>query len=74
MLEQVLEGQPADIQAKQLLVDLAVNGGNWAEAQRLLEELASAEDPEARLGPGQLADVANIGLRDQELRRRTSPR
>ena len=70
VLDRVLEGQPADVNAKQLLVELAVTDGDWEEARRLLEGMRRRRTPEVQVWAlGKLADVADIGLRGQDLRR-----
>ena len=70
-LAQVLEQQPDHVEAKRLLVQLYVDSGKWQEAREILEDLAKEQEPELRAEAlADLAEVARVGLRDEELRRR----
>ena len=70
ILQTALDHHPDDVQAKRYLVDVAMATGDWSTARRLLEEVAADEDPGTQVWAlTKLALVANLGLRDQELRR-----
>ena len=69
ILEASLEESPDDVHAKRYLVDVTVASGQWHIARRLLEELAAEENPMTQVWAlDKLALVAQLGLRDQELR------
>jgi chromosome segregation ATPase/tetratricopeptide (TPR) repeat protein len=70
LLEMTLDEQPTDVQAKRYLVEVTISTGEWSTARKLLEELAAEDDPVTQVWAlDKLAQVAHLGLRDEELRR-----
>jgi tetratricopeptide (TPR) repeat protein len=71
VLTTVLHEFPADPAATKMMIELHRNEGNWRQACLLLEEVAERNDPAARVWAKlYLAEVALLGLRDDDLRRR----
>ena len=69
LLETSLDENRGDIQAKRYLVEVTISLGQWPDARQLLEELAAEEDPTIQVWAlEKLARVAQLGLRDTELR------
>lgn len=70
VLESVPADRKGDRQMQRLLVDVYVKNGQWTKARQLLDSMSDIDDmPEQVWTATQLADVARIGLRNEELRR-----
>jgi tetratricopeptide (TPR) repeat protein len=70
ILAQALEEEPQNLGAKRMLVQVAIAGGQWDEAARLLDEVAVEETPGLQVwAMWHHAEVARIGRRDDTLQR-----
>ena len=71
ILQQAIDDDPSFVEAKQALVRVAFSVGDWEGAQSMLEQIAAEDDPAVQAwAMQQLAEVARVGLRDDNLRRR----
>jgi|GEM_PF-4914049 tetratricopeptide (TPR) repeat protein len=70
VLENVPADRQGDRQTQRLLVDVYVKNGQWTKARQLLDAMSDVEDMAEQVWTAtQLADIARIGLRNEELRR-----
>ena len=68
ILQHLLQADPDNLEAKQLLVEVYVEQGQWEEAQRLLEQVALLGKLNLKVwAVTQQAEVARVGLRDEKL-------
>jgi tetratricopeptide (TPR) repeat protein len=71
ILAVALEDRPGDLEARRRMAELCTMEGNWDGARQILETLLAEEDTRVAVWAGlQLAEVARLGFRDEELARR----
>jgi len=71
ILQHLLQADPDNLEAKRLMVQVHIEEGQWEDAQRLLEQISAAGQPDLRVwAVTQQAEVARIGLRNEALQER----
>lgn len=71
VLEQAQKEEPGNISVKQGLVQVAFAQGRWDEARQLLDAVVAEDQPHLQVWAlARLAEVAHIGMRDEDLRKK----